>query len=159
MKKFCNGLKFPEGTPAMVRVDGEVATRIDWNADGDTNDAGLNQDVNFDGEPDSQPGGPTTTLTGFNDWAAIRLNQVGSRRNFAGFSIGPLGVKFLSDGSEFLADGSRILADGSWLLADGSEFLADGSVFLGDGAEFLADGSEFLADGSRILADGSRDPR
>jgi hypothetical protein len=155
-KKFCNGLKFPDGTPSMVRVDGVPGAAIDWNADGDAEDSGLSQDVNFDGEPDAAPGGPTTTLTGFDDWAAVRLNQIGSRRNFAGLSIGPLGVKFLGDGSELLADGSRILADGSWLLADGSVFLADGSVLLADGAELLADGAELLADGSRILADGSR---
>jgi hypothetical protein len=154
-KRFCNGLKFPEGTASMVRVDGNVGAPVDWNNDGDTDDSGLTQDVNFDGEPDLEPGGATTTLTGFDDWGALRLNQVGSRRNFAGFSIGPLGVQFLSDGSELLADGSKILADGSWLLADGSELLADGSVFLGDGAELLADGAELLADGSELLADGS----
>jgi len=124
-KRFCNGLKFPEGTPAMARVDGSVGAPIDWNADGDTDDSGISQDVNFDGEPDTEPGGPSTTLTGFNDWAALRLNQVGTRRNFAGFSIGPLGVQFLGDGSELLADGSKILADGSWLLADGSILTVD----------------------------------
>ena len=154
-KRFCNGLQFPEGTPAMVRVDGDVGAPIDWNADGDTADAGVSQDVNFDGEPDAEPGGPATMLKGFNDWAALRLNQVGSRRNFAGFSIGPLGVELLADGSELLADGSTIRADRSWLLADGSELLADGSVLLSDGAELLADGAELLADGSKILADGS----
>jgi hypothetical protein len=155
-KRFCNGLKFPEDTPPMARVDGSVVGgSIDWNNDGDTADGGLSQDVNFDGEPDGDEGGPTTLLTGFNDWAAVRLNQVGSRRNFAGLSAGPLGVQFLADGSELLADGSKILADGSWLLADGSELLADGSVFLSDGAELLADGAELLADGSKILADGS----
>ena len=139
----------------MARVDGDVGAPLDWNADGDTADLGVSQDVNFDGEPDAEPGGPATTLKGFDDWAALRLNQVGSRRNFAGFSIGPLGVELLADGSELLADGSRILADGSWLLADGSTLLADGSVLLSDGAELLADGAELLADGSKILADGS----
>jgi hypothetical protein len=156
VKRFCNGLSFPEGTPAMVRVDGTVGAPIDWNANGVTDAGPLSQDINFDGEPDLEPGGPTTTLTGFDDWAALRLNQVGSRRNFDGFSIGPLGVKFLGDGSQMLADGSRILADGSQLLGDGSRLLGDGSRFLGDGAQFLGDGSMFLADGSRILADGSR---
>jgi hypothetical protein len=153
VKRFCNGLQFPEGTPPMRRVDGTVGGPIDWNGDGLPTDGSFSQDVNFDGEPDAlEP----SVLTGFNDWAALRLNQVGSRRNFAGLSAGPLGVQFLADGSELLADGSRILADGSWLLADGSELLADGSVFLSDGAELLADGAELLADGSRILADGSQ---
>jgi hypothetical protein len=155
VKRFCSGLKFPEGTAPMARVDGTPGSPIDWNDDGDTGDSGFAQDVNFDGEPDLEPGGPTTQLTGFDDWTALRLNQVGSRRNFAGFSSGPLGVRFLSDGSRILADGSQILADGSWLLADGSQILADGAELLADGAELLADGSALLADGSRILADGS----
>jgi hypothetical protein len=155
VKRFCNGLKFPEGTPGMIRVDGIVGGAIDWNNDGDTADSGLSQDVNFDGEPDLEPGGPTTTLTGFDDWQALRLNQVGSRRNFAGLSAGPLGVTFLADGSELLADGSRITAEGAWLLADGSQILADGAELLADGAELLADGSTLLADGSQMLADGS----
>jgi hypothetical protein len=154
--RFCNGLKFPDGTPSMVRVDGKAGGPVDWNDDGDTEDAGLSQDVNFDGEPDLEPGGPTTQLTGFDDWATLRLNQVGSRRNFAGLSSGPIGVKRLANGSQILADGSQILADGSWLLADGSQILADGAELLADGAELLADGSTLLADGSQILADGSQ---
>jgi hypothetical protein len=156
VKRFCSGLKFPEGTAPMARVDGTPGNPIDWNDDGDTDDSGFSQDINFDGEPDLEPGGPTTQLTGFDDWTALRLNQVGTRRNFAGFSSGPLGVRFLSDGSRILADGSQILADGSWLLADGSQILADGAELLADGAELLADGSALLADGSRILADGSQ---
>jgi hypothetical protein len=169
VKRFCNGLKFPAGTPQTIRVDGGfnaatlLPTPIDWNIDGDTNDSGLTQDINFDGEPDGQPGGPTTTLTGYDDWANLHLNQVGSRRNFSGISIGPLGVQLLSDGSKlladgsvFLADGSRLLADGSVLLADGSRFLADGAVFLADGSVLLADGSVLLADGVRLLSDGAR---
>ena len=120
--------------------------------------------------PISEPGGPSTTLTGFDDWSALRLNQVGSRRNFAGLSIGPLGSaapqRRFEDSSP---TGRKILADGSWLLADGSQILADGAVFLADGAELLADGSScsrmdrrcsptvrrILADGAELLADGA----
>jgi len=164
LKRFCNGLKFDPlaPPPATIRVDGDVDkltslnTPIDWNQDGAINSGG--QDVNFDGEPDAVPvpGEPSTILTGYDDWGNIRLNQVGSRRNFAGISIGPLGVKFLSDGSKLLADGSVLLPDGSRLLADGSKLLADGSKLLADGAKFLADGSIVLADGSVLLADGVR---
>ena len=162
-KRFCNGLRFPTGWPPMIRIDGTPGSPIDWNADGDTNDFGLTQDVNFDGEPDTDGiPGPTTILTGYDDWAMLRLNQIGSRPNFAGFSIGPLGVRFLADGSRLLADGSRLLADGTWVQsdgttpADGSRLLADGSRLLADGSRFLADRSVVLADGSRLLADGSR---
>jgi hypothetical protein len=157
-KRFCNGQKFdPDIVPVpTVRVDGTPGGAIDWNADGDTDDAGLTQDVNFDGEPDADPEGPTTTLEGYDDWSNLRLNQVGRRRNFGGLSIGLLGVRLLSDGSRLLADGSVLLADGPRLLADGSVFLADGTRFLADGAKFLADGSVLLADGSVLLADGVR---
>ncbi len=164
LKRFCNGLKFDPlaPPPATIRIDGDVDKLtllnkpIDWNDDGAA-DSGA-QDVNFDGEPDAVPvpGEPSTTLTGYDDWANIRLNQVGSRRNFAGISIGPLGVKLLSDGSKLLSDGSVLLPDGSRLLADGSVLLADGTKLLADGAKFLADGSMLLADGSVLLADGVR---
>ena len=162
-KRFCNGLKFPVGWPQMVRIDGTPGSQIDWNADGDTDDSGLSQDVNFDGEPDgvAVSGEPSTTLQGYDDWMNLRLNQVGSRRNFGGLSIGPLGVQLLSDGSQLLADGSVLLADGGRLtngvgfLADGSVFPADGSMFLADGSVLLADGVQLLSDGSVLLADGS----
>ena len=159
----------------MMRVDGgfdpvtKLPLDIDWNANGVVDPPYL-QDVNFDGQPDS--GSATTTLEGYDDWNHLRLNQVGSRRNFGGISIGPLGVRLLSDGKRLLADGSvllsddgkRLLADGSMLLADGSTIRADGSRLLADGAKFLADGSVLLADGKsvllpdgvRLLSDGSR---
>ncbi len=164
LKRFCNGLKFDplDPPPATIRIDGDMDKLtllnkpIDWNDDGVTNSGP--QDVNFDGEPDAVTvlGEPSTTLPGYDDWANIRLNQVGSRRNFAGISIGPLGVKLLSDGSKLLSDGSVLLADGTRLLADGSVLLADGTKLLADGAKFLADGSMLLADGSVLLADGVR---
>ena len=176
-KRFCTGLKFDPTLPApsMMRVDGgfdpvtKLPLDIDWNANGVVDPPYL-QDVNFDGQPDS--GSAATTLEGFDDWNHLRLNQVGSRRNFGGISIGPLGVRLLSDGKRLLADGSvllsddgkRLLADGSMLLADGSTIRADGSRLLADGAKFLADGSVLLADGKsvtlpdgvRLLSDGSR---
>jgi hypothetical protein len=151
-KRYCNGLTIPDGAPKSIRADGNVGVNIDWDLDG-TNDSGP-QDVNFDGEPDAVPGG-TTTLTGYDDWSNLRLNQLGSSRGFGGQSIGS-GVRLLSDGSQLLADGSVLLADGSRLLADGSVLLADGSRLLADGAKLLADGSVLLADGSVLLADGVR---
>ncbi len=164
VKRFCNGLKFDPDAPPLptIRIDGgfdsmtSLPSAIDWNADGDLDDSDLSQDVNFDGEPDAVEGGPTTNLTGYDDWSNLRLNQIGSRRNFAGISIGPLGVQLLGDGAQLLADGSVLLADGSRVVSDGSVFLADGSRFLADGAQFLADGSVLLADGVQLLSDGSQ---
>ena len=97
-----------------------------------------------------EPGGPTTTLTGFNDWAALRLNQVGSRRNFArildwpagrgvpGRRVGAAGRRVadsrptgrgcspMDRSSSPTARCSWAMARSFWLMA--SEFLADGST-------------------------------
>ncbi len=79
--RFCNGSDIPPGFPAAaiaVRVDAATrAERIDWRADGDgdpDSPAAEPQDVNFDGDADD-------TLVSFDDWANLRLNQIGSRRN------------------------------------------------------------------------------
>ncbi|MGD9902030.1 MAG: Ig-like domain-containing protein [Vicinamibacterales bacterium] len=79
--RFCNGAEIPVGFPASdlaVRVDAlRTMDPVDWRADGDgdpSSPAQEPQDVNFDGDPDD-------TLESFDDWANIRLNQIGSRRN------------------------------------------------------------------------------
>ena len=84
--RFCNGASLPNPLPAgwvpMGRIESaSIASAIDWNGDGFLGGSSA-QDVNFDG-----PASPAS-LNGFNDWAAIRLDQVGSRRNMAGFSLG-----------------------------------------------------------------------
>lgn len=84
--RYCNGAKFPwTGTkPAgwvdYSRVDGYSATLagIDWSAGLNTHNP---QDVNYDGTLQA-------SLNGFNDWSRLRLDQVGSRRNMGGFSLG-----------------------------------------------------------------------
>jgi hypothetical protein len=84
--RYCNGGKFPwTGTPPAgwvdyARVDAYSATLqgIDWSAGLGTNSP---QDVNYDGQQE-------TALNGYNDWANLRLDQVGARRNMAGFSSG-----------------------------------------------------------------------
>ena len=79
--RFCNGALFPETPPAPhARVDFYSSTlgAIDWSGG---LLAGPPQDVNFDGQL-------SATLAGAEDWNSLRLNQVGSRRNMAGFSNG-----------------------------------------------------------------------
>lgn len=94
--KYCTGQRFPDTLPAgwvdVARIDAASPTElIDWNADGVPNEH--RQDVNFDGRLDGIGASPTSTpaLTGANDWAHLRLDQIGSRRNIAGFSGGFLG--------------------------------------------------------------------
>jgi hypothetical protein len=81
--KYCNGGILPTPLPAdwvpMARIDAaSVLAPIDWSGGLGTVTA---QDVNFDGTQ-------SASLAGSNDWADIRLDQVGSRRNMAGFSLG-----------------------------------------------------------------------
>ena len=86
--KHCDGsdlLTADDGTPLeppMVRVDslGLASAGVDWNADGVENVNGppSQQDVNFNGL--------TVALNeGANDWANLRLNELGGRRSVGGF--------------------------------------------------------------------------
>lgn len=79
--KHCDGspLLLTDRTE-MVRVDAtSVGGAIDWNADGllENSDA---QDINFDGSI-------TPLNPGSNDWASLRLNQLGSRRSVGGLFL------------------------------------------------------------------------
>ncbi|MEQ1573768.1 MAG: Ig-like domain-containing protein [Vicinamibacterales bacterium] len=77
--RHCDGTPLVAGEPPMVRVDteslGETIDGINWNKSDDPQTA---QDIDFDGFI-----GPLNT--GTNDWAIIRLNQLGSRRNVGGW--------------------------------------------------------------------------
>jgi hypothetical protein len=69
--------------PAMVRVDAPSITGpIDWNANGDSMNGPLIQDINFDGTA-------TPLNAGADDWAHLFLNQIGSRRNVGGIFPDP----------------------------------------------------------------------
>jgi hypothetical protein len=70
--RFCSGVRFGPGEPAepMARVESDTFDDnwyIDW--DGDQETAAAAQDANFDGSL-------STTLSPYNDWANIRLNQI-----------------------------------------------------------------------------------
>ena len=67
----------------MVRVDaGSVAGAIDWNL---AASAAFSQDLNFDGAISSP------LNAGSNDWANLRMNQIGSRRNVGGLFLDAAG--------------------------------------------------------------------
>jgi hypothetical protein len=157
-KRFCTGAPLPNPLPAgwtdMARVEAlQTADTIDWNGDGIISSTAP-QDVNFDGTLST--GG--TSLRGFNDWANLRLDQIGGATNAWGLSQGALrlsGSILLQDGSIVLQDGSIVLQDGSIILQDGSIQLQDGSIILQDGSIVLQDGSIVLQDGSIQLQDGS----
>ena len=88
--KHCDGTPLIATDPVggTVRIDGTslVASTIDWNGNGNTSDI-LTQDINFSGAIDTLSTNPPNPLNGFNDWAAINLQQVGGKRNILGFSL------------------------------------------------------------------------
>lgn len=78
----CDGSKITNGSQ-FVRVDQfQTTSRTDWNANGVTDSGFYTQDVNYNGRT-SVSSGPED-LAGFNDWANIRVNQLGVRRNTGG---------------------------------------------------------------------------
>jgi len=118
---------------------------IDWARDGSTLDSHFAQDINFSGDlngPLSVP--PSPPLHGFSDWASMRLDQVGSRGNQAGFS---------SAGGELdLAGGELDLAGGELDLSGGDLDLAGGELDLAGGELDLAGGELDLAGGDHDLS-------
>jgi len=83
--KHCDGSDITNGAE-MVRVDGtSVSGGIDWDGDGSIENGTVVGDINFNGVDETG----ASPLRGFNDWANVRLNQVGARRN--------IGVFFFTD--------------------------------------------------------------
>jgi VCBS repeat-containing protein len=81
--KHCDGSPILPTDVPMVRVDStSVAGSVDWNADGTVNSA-PSQDINFDGIK-------TSLNAGANDWANIRLTELGGRRNVGGLFVNPV---------------------------------------------------------------------
>jgi hypothetical protein len=110
--RLCNGVKLdelstPPATP-MARVYAPVpSAAFDWNVSVDwlgdlshPNDSGFHSNINFDG---TFGGGETLSdvLHGYNDWANLRLNQLGATHGIGRSVVGP----------EFDASSGDIAAD------------------------------------------------
>jgi hypothetical protein len=79
-KKHCDGSELLSTDVPMVRIDGTAAGGpIDWDADGVVF-GNPSQDINFNGLK-------VALNAGSNDWANIRLNEVGGRRNTGGLFV------------------------------------------------------------------------
>jgi hypothetical protein len=144
----------------MARVRAlSAAAAIDWNGDGNLNTTGP-QDVNFDGTLHD-------ALQGHNDWASVRLDQIGAGRkvrvfsnasgDFLDFGSGD----FLDFGSgDFLDFGSGDFLDfgsGTYLVHFGSGSQSGDFLDFGSG-DFLDFGSgDFLDFGSGVLLVGPAD--
>jgi VCBS repeat-containing protein len=113
--RHCDGSPLGENDVPMVRVDARTATGIiDWNANG-TQDGYTLQDLNFNGRKD--PAGSTPELPqSFDDWANIRLNQIGAARSVGAPFLDELGRKSFGPLSADLARADWARAD--WARAD-----------------------------------------
>jgi hypothetical protein len=156
-KKFCGDMRFPSPLPAgwtdMVRVDAHtVSETIDWNRNGSTLDSHFTQDINFSGDLSgiyAVP--PTSPFHGYNDWANVRLDQVGSRWDHGGFSsAGADGDALAGDGDALAGDGDALAGDGDALAGDGDALAGDGDVLAGDG-DVLAGDSEPAFSGAAAM--------
>ena len=127
-KRFCSGLKFdPQSPPAaMARVQADRSTdAIDWNGDRLVN-ASSPSDVNFDGRLTTPP----RLLNGYNDWANIRLDQIGAGKSAAGFSAGDI-LNFVDGDILSFVDGDILsFSDGDILAFSDGDILnfADGDI-------------------------------
>jgi hypothetical protein len=100
--RHCDGSELLPTDVPMVRIDAPTAQApIDWNANGILEIGTYGLDINFNGRTTATMGGSTPELLfGSNDWANLRLNQVGGRRAAGGpyidslgnFKLGPLSL-------------------------------------------------------------------
>lgn len=147
----CDGSPIGNGELPAVKLTGLTLSStgtpigIDWNNNGVATNIVSGQDINFDGNPDdiATDGG----LTGFNDWSNLYLQQIGARRNIAGFSV-DTGIADISGG------GTKILGGGLKIMGGGSDLLNAGSKILGGGTKILGGGTKILGGGTKILGGG-----
>jgi len=154
--RFCNGARF-SSNPALAPTSKarvfapSTLAPVDWNGDGLVNSAGP-QNANYDGTADGLEI-INSSLRGYNDWANVRLDQIGGGRNETKFSDGD----FIDLGSgDFLDFGSGDFLDfgsGDFIDLGSGDFLDFGS------GDFLDFGSgDFLDFGSGDFIDlGSGD--
>src|SRR4030095_6724087 len=133
---------------------------INWDGYPNTNTALPQQDINFDSTL-------SNTLSGFNDWANVRLNQtavtslkvsgdtvvIGSGPDYLGF--GPDGLGFGPDGLGFGPQGLGVGTDGLGIGPDGLGFGPEGLGFGPDMLGFGPDGLGF-ANEQDLSLEGAR---
>lgn len=154
--RFCHGVKFPPDVPApsLARVfNYSTADPIDWNGDLIVNGSDA-QDVNLDGTL-------SAALNGYDDWSAVRLDQIAAGRRAVKFQDGD----FMDFGSgDFVDFGSGDFVDfgsGDFVDFGSGDFVDFGSgVYLDEvSGDFVDFGSgDFVDFGSGDFVDfGSGD--
>ena len=153
--RYCTGAKISGDNPGMGRVDGPglsatptTTSLIDYDLNVNTPTA--TQDVNFDG-----PNG-ATVYQGYNDWANLRLNQIGGGKSPAGFSLGQGAYEFGHGGFDFGHGGFEFGHGGFDFGHGGFEFGHGGFDFGHGGFDFGHGGFDF-GDGSFNFGHGGFD--
>jgi Bacterial Ig domain len=178
-KRLCNGVKFPElfqqqtqppvPTIEMARVwatslsnSNDWNVPFDWNGNQVANDSGLTLNVNFDGEFGlTETLTPTTArpndpLYGFDDWAAVRLDQIGAGRKVAKFTTG-VTSEASGDNDPFDGDNDPFDGDNDPFDGDNDPFDGDTDPFDGDNDPFDGDSDPFEGDTDPL--EGTIDPQ
>jgi len=164
--RLCNGFRIgapPTGEltqqpPDTVRVwanslsNGTWDVPFDWMGDGVLGSNGP-ANVNFDG---SFQGGPTFSgppgLTGFDDWSAIRLNQITAGKNLVLNEVGKVwegsGALWQGGGSLWQGGGAIWQGGGALWQGGGAIWQGGGSLWQGGGALWQGGGSLWQGGGA-----------
>jgi hypothetical protein len=135
-KRFCGDKPLPTGwADNMVRVDAQtVAESIDWNRNG-SDPSFFSQDINFSGDVSGLAGSPP--LHGFNDWASVRLDQVGSRGNQAGFSNAGSDLDFVGGDLDFVGGDLDFVGGDLDFVGGDLDFVGGDLDFVGGDLDFV----------------------
>ena len=150
--RYCSGQKFNPAAPPPPTARVWAALNddlIDWNGNGvTTNDAALpDQDVNFDGKL-------TATFYGFNDWANLRLQQLGGGRNKDLFHSASGNVVGLSgDDVDAIGDDVDAIGDDVDAIGDDIDAIGDDVDAIGDDVDAIGDDVDAIGDDVDAIGD------
>jgi hypothetical protein len=139
-KRFCGDKHFPDPLPTgwidMARVDAlSVNEVIDWDRESPFASSEIIQDINFSGDLSGLAGSPT--LHGFNDWASVRLDQVGSRGNQAGFSNAGSDLDFVGGDLDFVGGDLDFVGGDLDFVGGDLDFVGGDLDFVGGDLDFV----------------------
>jgi len=161
--RFCDGSKFGATPPApMARVHAHATDNslaIDWNGNPSTS-AAADQNVNFDGTSDGSET-LSSALRGFNDWANIRLDQIGAGRKAVKFQDGDFADFGSGDFTDFGSGDFTDFGSGDFTDYGSGDFTDFGSgdfTDFGSGLILINSSGDFVDFGSGDFTDfGSGD--
>jgi hypothetical protein len=159
-QSHCDGTPLGPNDIQEIRVDGfetpggTYSAPLDFNHDLIVPDQILPPgiDLNYNGMTGDAP------FSGFNDWEALNLQQIGARENAFGYSGS--GVKFEGGGVKFEGGGVKFEGGGVDNDGGGVKFEGGGVKFEGGGVKFEGGGVNFegLGEQSEDVANTTADP-